>query len=66
MQSHLQMFLYCLLCFVPAIIVFILPASAEADVYDYKGEWFNINTDCTYVKYQVYPAPRSTQWCLHL
>lgn len=63
MPSHLQMFLYCLICFVPAI-VFVLPGSGEVGDYDYKAEQFNINSNRIYVKYQVHPAPRSTQWCL--
>lgn len=64
MQSHLQMFLHCLICFVPAITVFVLPGSAEVSDDDYKAEQFNINSSCIYVKYQVQPAPMSAQWCL--
>jgi len=45
MQSHLEMFLCCLICFVPAIIVFVLPGSAEVGDYDYKAEQFNINSN---------------------
>lgn len=59
MESHLQMFLYCLIWLLRAIIVFVLPGSAEVCDYDYKAEQFNSN--CIYIKYQVHPTPRSTQ-----
>lgn len=61
MQSHLQMFLYCLMYFVPAIIALIFTGSAEVGDYDYKAEQFKMNSNGMYVTYQVHPAPRSTQ-----